>query len=78
MSSEDQNSPANLLRSVLGEFFGIIDRDAIDRIAGALTFIELVSAQVLFRTGERSEDIYFVLSGRLRAIVERSNHPPEM
>ena len=42
MASEDQNSPENLLRSVLGEFFGIIDRDAIDNIAGALTFVALV------------------------------------
>ena len=78
MASEDQNLPENLLRSVLGEFFGIIDRDAIDQIAGSLTFIALVPGQVLFGKGERSEDIYFVLSGRLRAIIERPNRPPDI
>ena len=78
MSSEDQNSPENLLRSVLSELFGIVDREAIDSIAGALTFIALVPGQVLFGKGERSEDIYFVLSGRLRAIIERPNRPPDI
>ena len=70
MSPEASNAAENLLQSVLSEFFGIDDPDAISGIAHDLSFIPLVPGQVLFDRGDHSEAIYFVLSGRLRAIIE--------
>lgn len=77
MPSDANFSPGELLRSLLGDFCGIDDAEAIDAIARSLSLVELDAGQILFRMGERSEDIYFVLSGRLRAFVEREHQVPE-
>jgi NTE family protein len=60
-----------LLRALLRDFFDLGDAAAIDGIAGELEFITLASGEILFRRGERTDDVYFVMSGRLSAVVER-------
>jgi NTE family protein len=62
-----------LLRALLREFFDVDDPAVIDGIAGELEFIALKSGEVLFRRGERTDDVYFVVSGRLNAVVERAD-----
>ena len=78
MSPEASNAAENLLQSVLSEFFGINDPGAISGIARDLSFVALVPGQVLFDKGDYSEAIYFVLSGRLRAIIERQDQSSDI
>lgn len=58
-----------LLTRILQEHFACAD----DRIIGALEtgaqYVNLTSGETLFRQGEAQDDIYFVLSGRLRAVT---------
>jgi NTE family protein len=64
-----QQQARELLHSVLSEYFATADAVVLDRIQAQSEHIDLPSGGVLFHQGECSDDVYFVLSGRLRAIA---------
>jgi NTE family protein len=59
-----------LLRTILKGHFSSDDVDLIEAIQSEAEFTDLQSGEVLFRQRDRSDDVYFLLSGRLRAYVE--------
>jgi NTE family protein len=59
-----------LLRTILKGHFSSDDAELIEAIQSETEFIDLQSGGVLFRQGDRSDDVYFLLSGRLRAYIE--------
>src|SRR6201996_1696981 len=61
-----------LLRTILKRHFHSDDGHLIETIRSEAEFIDLQSGQLLFRQGERSDDVYFLLSGRLRAYTEEA------
>lgn len=54
---------------VLTELFGEMDATAIEDFLVRLEWCELVGGDTLFREGERSDDVYIVVNGRLRSTV---------
>ncbi|PWB66605.1 MAG: patatin [Bradyrhizobiaceae bacterium] len=61
------------LRATLRDFFRIDDPALIAHIEPELAFIDLAAGATLFREGDRSDDVYFVISGRLRALHARED-----
>ena len=59
-----------LLQTILKGHFSSDDADLIETIRSEAEFIDLPSGGVLFLQGEHSDDVYFLLSGRLRAYAE--------
>jgi len=59
-----------LLRTILKRHFHSDDGHLIETIRSEAEFVDLQSGELLFRQGERSDDVYFLLSGRLRAHTE--------
>ena len=59
-----------LLRTILKRHFHSDDDHLIETIRSEAEFTDLQSGELLFRQGERSDDVYFLLSGRLRAYTE--------
>ena len=59
-----------LLRTILKRHFHSDDDHLIETIRSEAKFTDLQSGELLFRQGERSDDVYFLLSGRLRAYTE--------
>ena len=64
---------SDLLQTILKGHFASDDAELIESIRSEAEFIDLPSGSILFRQGEHSDDVYFVLSGRLRAITEAGN-----
>lgn len=60
----------DLLQTILKGHFSSDDADLIENIQSEAEFIDLPSGGVLFLQGELSDDVYFLLSGRLRAFAE--------
>jgi NTE family protein len=60
----------DLLQAILKGHFSSDDADLIESIQSEAEFIDLPSGGILFRQGEHSDDVYFLLSGRLRAFAE--------
>ena len=58
------------LRTVLHNYFTSDDAELLRILQSAADYVELVSGEVLLRQGEISDEVYFVLSGRLRAFAE--------
>ncbi len=58
-----------LLLHGLRALFGEVDETFLAELRPRLDWIELAGGETLFRQGERADDIYFVISGRLRAHV---------
>jgi NTE family protein len=56
------------LRANFREFFQVADDRLFDAIKHDLTFVSLQSGDVLVREGDRSDHLFFVVSGRLRAL----------
>ncbi len=61
-------SHRELLVEGLKKIFGDFNQEMLDRVLPRFEWIELSGGQVLFRQGERDESLYFVISGRLRAV----------
>ena len=59
-----------LLRTILKRHFHSDDEHLIETIRSEAEFIDLQSGELLFRQGDRSDDVYFLLSGRLRAYTD--------
>lgn len=60
----------DLLRAILRLHVAADRSDILATIQSDAEFLDLPSGGVLFRQGEMSEDVYFLLSGRLRASVD--------
>lgn len=59
-----------LLRTILKRHFHSDDEHLIETIRSEAEFTDLQSGELLFRQGDRSDDVYFLLSGRLRAYTD--------
>lgn len=57
----------DLLRAILRRHVAFDSTDILATIQADAEFLDLPSGGVLFRQGETTDDVYFVLSGRLRA-----------
>ena len=57
------------LATCLTQVFGSVDDRFVDSVAPLLHWVELSAAQTLFREGDPENGVYFVISGRLRAVV---------
>src|SRR6266851_2195583 len=66
----DDRHRHDLLQTILKGHFASDDAELIASIKAAAEFIDLPSGDVLFHQGEYSDDVYFVLSGRLLALAE--------
>ncbi|HXQ04095.1 MAG TPA: cyclic nucleotide-binding domain-containing protein [Bradyrhizobium sp.] len=66
----DDRHRHDLLQTILKGHFASDDAELIASIKAAAEFIDLPSGDVLFHQGEHSDDVYFVLSGRLLALAE--------
>ncbi|QUS40976.1 cyclic nucleotide-binding domain-containing protein [Tardiphaga alba] len=62
-----------LLQTILGNHFATDDAGILAAIEAGTHYIDLSSGETLFRQGDPGDDVYFVLSGRLRAIVMNGN-----
>lgn len=61
-------------RRLLGNLFGEMEEDSLKQIFESGKKIELDSGEYLFKQGDKKNELYIVLSGRLRAIhQEKSN-----
>lgn len=56
------------LESILAYFFDTSSPDFLALTADKVTFLEVPAGAELFHQGERSDEVYFVLRGRLRAV----------
>lgn len=59
------------LAACLTQIFGSVDEAFVDSVLPSLDWVELGGGETLFREGEPENGVYFVISGRLRAGVER-------
>ncbi|SDR83839.1 patatin-like phospholipase family protein [Bradyrhizobium canariense] len=69
LNREDRHG-YELLQTILKGHFSTDDADLIDNIQSEAEFIDLPSGGLLFLQGDHSDDVYFLLSGRLRAYTE--------
>ena len=69
--SEEEDARARhhaMLERVLSEFFHLDDPAVLGEIEGALDFVQLEASHRLFEQGDEARSVYFLLSGRLRAV----------
>lgn len=59
-----------MLTTCLTQVFGRVEDGFVDGIAPLLSWIELGGGETLFRQGDACDGVYFIISGRLRALVE--------
>ncbi len=62
-----------LLRTVLRNYFASDNAEILHTIQSEAEYVELASGGTLLRQGDISDDVYFVLSGRLRAFSENES-----
>ncbi len=60
----------DLLLQHLRRFLGVIDESAIEMLRGRLRWLELAGGETLMRQGEPGEELYLLVSGRLRVYIE--------
>jgi NTE family protein len=60
----------DLLLQHLRNFLGIIDEAAIEMLRGRLRWLQLAGGETLMRQGEPGEELYLLVSGRLRVYIE--------
>ena len=63
----------DLLVKGLKSFFGDFNDDVLAGILPSLTWVELTGGERLFQFGDVGEELYFVVSGRLRASIPGAN-----
>ena len=71
-----QPSVEVLLRDIVRDAFAITDPTFIKVLTQGLVLFELAPGERLFRQGEISNDVYFLLNGRLRAVLEDGPEAP--
>ncbi len=69
-------SHEDLLSEILQDFFAIHDPAFTQTLIDGATFLEIAPGERLFRQGDRSSDVYFVLNGRMKAIREDGPDAP--
>ena len=65
--SVHRNYQIELLRASLSRFFGDFDGAFFERALPVLVWLEFAEAEMVFEQGTMGDDVYFVVSGRLRA-----------
>lgn len=63
------------LATCLTQVFGRVEDEFVDAAVPLLRWIELSGGETLFREGDEENGVYFVISGRLRAWVDREGEP---
>ena len=66
---QDQHEQ-ELLKNILRSHFAFANAEIVETIQSDVEYIDVASGDTLFRQGDLSDDVYFVLSGRLRALKE--------
>lgn len=66
------------LRDILGRYFNNADLALIDDIKAEIEWFDVKAGNYLFRQGDSSADIFFLLYGRMRAIKAGSNGGTEV
>ena len=59
-----------LLQTVLRNYFGSSNAGILRTIQSEADYVDLASGATLLRQGDISDDVYFVLSGRLHAFSQ--------
>lgn len=59
------------LATCLTQIFGRVEDSFVDAAVPLLEWIELTGGETLIREGDASDGVYFVISGRLRAFVQK-------
>jgi NTE family protein len=59
-----------LFKTILRNHFAFDNAEILETIEQEAEYIDVGSGETLFRQGDLSDDVYFVLSGRLRALKE--------
>ncbi|MEM9733875.1 MAG: patatin-like phospholipase family protein [Pseudomonadota bacterium] len=70
LKAENAEKHAGLLRTCLQEYFGINDAAFSDYVESHCDYREVFANETLIEQGAQADDLYFVLSGRLRAIKD--------
>jgi NTE family protein len=73
LRTENEGLEPTMLARILRRHFTWSDAEIVDTVDSGAEYITLSSGQTLFRQGEVGDDIYFVLSGRLRATATGSD-----
>lgn len=68
----------DLLLAGLKDFFGDFDDHLLDRVLPRLEWLEVAAGEVIFDAGSAGNELYFVVSGRLRATVRAANGEPRL
>src|SRR5258708_30763148 len=66
----DDSHEQELLKTILRNHIASDNAEILEAIRSGAEYIDLGSGETLFRQGDISDDVYFVLSGRLRALSE--------
>lgn len=62
---------AEALEAMMEEFFETKSEDFLRRTREKVCFLEVPAGAILLKEGDRDDDVYFVLRGRLRAVKSR-------
>lgn len=73
MKAENTTKHVGLLRTCLTDYFGVDDPAFMAYVEEHCDFSEVFANEVLLEQGAEADDLYFVLSGRLRAIKDRES-----
>lgn len=65
------------LLEILPSFFSNLNEEVLAEIENKLTWVHLNKGDMLFRQGDSSDDIYFLISGRLSVLLEGNNAQPK-
>lgn len=66
----------HMVLTTLREVFGDIEPEVLDWVLPRMSTVALHGGEVLMRQGDAPDGVYLVLSGRLRALLERAGEPP--
>ena len=64
------------LRAILRKHFDCEDEDRIGLLEAGAEYVDLASGEVLFEQADVAEELFFVLSGRLRAVARLGRIDP--
>lgn len=73
MQPAESDFHENVLQLTLKEVFGEIEPEILDWARPRMTISSLTGGETLMRQGDESDCIFFVLSGRLRALMTRGD-----
>ncbi len=71
-------SHKQMLSDALAKVFGYLDSSTVDSLLPKLSWIELAGGDFLVRQGDSDTSLYFLISGRLRALHTNSSDQQEI